>query len=198
MIVRMLLLLGIDHRRIVCLFCLTDFDHFQNNYLVKDSNWILILWNTIGFCLTIWKLLFCLLLRLNAEDTVIECVKSIFVWKRVQIGEEWALHTQSRRPLLFPEPSFSSRSSLAHACPTCMSFPPWFAGAWLTIQALGCFSNNSLHISLINACEYWWGEPCVPLRPCLRTWSGPRGGREGLRTTQEASLGDLCCVTPPP
>lgn len=129
----MLLILGIDHRRIVCLFCLADFDHFQNNYLVKDSNWILILWNTIGFCLTIWKLLFCLLLRLNAEDTVIECVKSIFVWKRVQIGEEWALHTQSRRPLLFPEPSFSSRSSVwpMLVLPVCPFHRDLLGLAWL-------------------------------------------------------------------
>lgn len=129
---------------------------------------------------------------------VIECVKSILVWRRVQIGEGWALYTQSRCPLISWTVVLLLVVSLAHACPTCISIPLWFAGAWLNIQALGCFSNYRLHISLINECEYWWGELCVPLRPCLRTLSEPKGGRVGLRTAREASLGYLCCVTPPP
>lgn len=33
--------------------------------------------------------------------------------------------------------------------------------AWLNIHTLGSFPNDSLHILLINGCEYWWGGACA-------------------------------------
>lgn len=125
--------------------------------------------------------------RDKGANTVIACVKFTLVWRRVQIGERWALHTQSRCPHLISwTVILLSVVSLAQAFPTCISFPRSFAGAWLNIQALGCFSNYSLHISLINACEYWWGEPWASATmPAHFIWAQRSGGRvSGLRRRQ--------------
>lgn len=121
--------------------------------------------------------------REERASAVIESVDSILVWRRVQIGEGWALSAPSKGPLLLPA-YFLKCCSPLRCQPS-----PWLPHlyflyaviclAWLNIRALGCFSNYSLPILLINECEYWWGEPCafVHMPVCLSPKEGGRVSR---------------------